>query len=149
MAATPAIRHFRKRVLLAASALLLSSAAHASPVGDQANGLWLNPDGTVAVRTRACGDMLCGWIVWASDEAQNDARESGIQRLVGTQLLEDYRPEGRNSWIGTVYVPDMGRRFASRIQQTAPQRLKIKGCVMGGLICRSQMWTRIERTPGA
>ncbi|HKT77786.1 MAG TPA: DUF2147 domain-containing protein [Sphingobium sp.] len=150
MAATPAIRHISRQAVLAALALLLSSAcALASPIGDLEDGLWLNPGGSVAVRTHGCGDRLCGWIVWASAAAQSDARESGVAHLIGTQLLEDYRPDGRNEWTGTVYVPDMGRRFFSRIEQTAPQQLKIKGCVLGGLICRSQLWTRIERTPGA
>lgn len=115
----------------------------------QPEGLWMNPSASVAVRTGACGDRLCGWVVWVDASAQQDARDSGITSIVGTRLLEDYQQQGRHAWSGTVYVPDMGRRFASQIEQPSPSQLKIKGCVLGGLICRSQMWTRIERLPHA
>ena len=33
-------------------------------------GTWVNPRGSVKVQTGACGDKLCGWVVWANDEAQ-------------------------------------------------------------------------------
>lgn len=114
----------------------------------QPEGLWLSPHNNVAVRTGACGERLCGWIVWADAEAQSDARDGGTARLVGTELLEDYLPEGKGNWRGTVFVPDMGRRFSSQISQLSPQQMRVKGCILGGLICKSQIWTRIDRIPG-
>ena len=41
----------------------------------------------------------------------------------------------------------MGRRFSSEIDAISPTRLKVKGCILGGLICKSQVWSRIERLP--
>ncbi|AEG50138.1 Protein of unknown function DUF2147 [Sphingobium chlorophenolicum L-1] len=134
-----------------ATLAVLATAANVpapQPEGPQPQGLWLGPHHNVAVRTGPCGDRLCGWIVWADGEAQADARDGGTPRLVGTELLEDYRAEGRGQWRGTVFVPDMGRRFASQISQLSPGRLRVKGCILGGLICKSQLWTRIERLPG-
>ncbi|KEQ53351.1 DUF2147 domain-containing protein [Sphingobium chlorophenolicum] len=131
--------------LWAALAFLATAANVPAP---QPEGLWLSPHHNVAVRTGPCGDRLCGWIVWADGEAQADARDGGTPRLVGTELLEDYRAEGRGQWRGTVFVPDMGRRFASQISQLSPGRLRVRGCILGGLICKSQLWTRIEHLPG-
>ena len=37
-------------------------------------GIWLNPKGTVAVRTQACAARLCGTIVWVSAVALADAK---------------------------------------------------------------------------
>lgn len=128
---------------------MLSAAASPAATAAQWDGVWLNPHGSVAVRTAACGERLCGWIVWANAMARSDAKDSGVAQLIGTQLLEDYQPEGKGRWTGTLFVPDMGRRFASQIDQISPRQLKIKGCILGGLICRSQLWTRIERTPDA
>lgn len=139
-----------KRIALgiASLSLLATAAAHAEPVSQRPEGLWLNPYSSVAVHTGACGEHLCGWIVWANNEAISDAKDSGVSNLVGTKLLENYAPAGRRAWAGTVYVPDMGRRFASRIEQVSPSSLRVKGCILGGLICKSQMWTRIEAVPG-
>jgi len=134
-------------IVTALAAVLATPAVATAQATKSPKGLWLNPHGSVAVRTDACGDKMCGWIVWASSDAQKDARDSGVDRLVGTMLLEDYRPRGPASWSGTVFVPDMGRHFSSEIDAISPGQLKIKGCVLGGLICKSQVWSRIERLP--
>lgn len=127
--------------------VLLLGSVHASaraPVAAAAGviGTWINPHGSVKVQTGACGDRLCGWVVWADAQAQQDARDSGVARLIGTELLQDYRATGDGRWQGRVYVPDMGRTFWSRIEQQGPNSLRISGCILGGWICKSQVWQR-------
>jgi uncharacterized protein (DUF2147 family) len=111
------------------------------------DGIWINPHRSVAVRTGMCGGRLCGWIVWADAHAQDDARDGGVDRLVGTVLLEDYVPDGPDRWAGTVFVPDIGKRFDSRIEQSGADALTVKGCVLHGLFCKSQVWRRITAVP--
>ncbi|MGF7155358.1 DUF2147 domain-containing protein [Novosphingobium gossypii] len=138
-------------VLPLLAALAAPVQAGAIPAASPAEGVWLNPSGSVAVRTAPCavqaGQGLCGHIVWASAKAKADAQDSGIGSLVGIELLQDYRPAGSGAWRGTVYVPDMGRRFDSRIETLSPARLKVSGCLLGGWLCRSQVWTRIAQVP--
>ncbi len=117
-------------------------AADAGPAG-----YWIGPHGDVAVRAGPCGDRLCGWVAWADPAARSHALNGGTQRLVGTELLEGYSADGDHRWSGTVFVPDMGRRFASHIEQVSPDRLRVEGCILGGLICRAQTWRRIDRLP--
>ena len=133
-------------ILLLAVLPIAASAQNASRPTD-AEGFWMNPKGTVAVRAAACGEALCARIVWASTEAQADAAESKIPHLLGTEVLEDYRFRGNGVWSGTIFVPDMGRRFASQIEELSPTRLRIKGCVLRGLLCKSQIWTRVRLVP--
>ena len=138
------------RLTLAALALLLGSPAVAQTPApaSSADGLWLNPHASVAVKIGQCSTKLCGWIVWASAEAQSDAKDGGVTHLVGTELLENYQADAPGAWSGTVFVPDMGRRFYSRIKQLSPTQLKVSGCILGGFVCRSQVWTRIAHVPG-
>ena len=103
-------------------------------------GTWFNPRGSVAVRTGDCAGRLCGWVSWANQEALQDAKDSGVERLIGTELLQDYRSESPGNWRGAVFVPDMGHSFSSRITQVSPNELKISGCLIGGFICKSQIW---------
>lgn len=127
-------------LLLAISPLAAEAqapAAQASPIGT-----WINPRGTVRVKTGLCGMNLCGWVVWASPEALEDARSSGVNTLIGTELLRNYKAAGAREWQGQVYVPDMGETFYSRIVQLDPNSLKISGCILGGLICKSQIWQK-------
>jgi len=144
--------------LLIAAALSASLVSGASaralnnpPANDPQSviGIWLNPHGSVAVRTGLCNGRLCGWIVWASHEALDDARDSGVASLIGTELLEDYARQDSRRWSGTVYVPDMGHRFSSTITQSSANILEVKGCLIGGFLCKAQNWRRIEALPGA
>lgn len=129
--------------------LALAAPPAASAAADGIAGIWINPRASVAVRTGDCRSGLCGWIVWADANAQQDARESGVSRLVGIELLRNYRAAGAGRWTGSVFVPDMGRSFASTIQLIGPDSLRIKGCLIGGFICRAQVWHRVaERAAG-
>lgn len=135
---------------LLVAALAIPASAQASPA-DLAQGIWLNPSHSVAVRTGPCESQgnqgLCGRVVWANAKARADAQASGIAVLNGTELLQNYHQAGPATWQGTVYVPDMGRRFDSHIEPLSPDRLKISGCILGGLFCRSQVWTRLAGVP--
>ncbi|AZI35405.1 hypothetical protein NT2_09_01110 [Caenibius tardaugens NBRC 16725] len=108
----------------------------------EAIGTWSNPLGTVKVKTGDCAGNLCGWVVWAAPQAIADARDSGVTRLVGTELLKNYRSTGPGQYQGRVYVPDMGRTFFSTIKQNDVNSMRISGCILGGLICKSQEWHR-------
>ncbi|WP_294289901.1 DUF2147 domain-containing protein [uncultured Sphingomonas sp.] len=130
---------------LATVAMLAATPAIAAPISPE--GLWLSPHKSVIVQTGPCGDRLCGRIVWANGEAESDARDAGVEHLVGTMLLQDYRPDGDGRWKGTVFVPDMGHSFASEIDTVSPEALRVKGCVLGGLLCKSQLWTRVAAVP--
>ncbi|MDE2436855.1 MAG: DUF2147 domain-containing protein [Sphingomonadales bacterium] len=127
--------------LLSSAAVLATDAARL-PVDP--TGIWRNPDGTLQVRIEANGPKLTGEIVWAAPEAIVDARESGVREpLIGTQLLQDYRRSGANSWHGKVYVPDMQGTFFSNIVAKADTKLDISGCILRGLICKHQTWQRV------
>ena len=142
----------RRAILIPFLALLaIPLGASQSRAETSADGLWLNPKHSLAVLTSTSGTLgktsLSGRIVWASKEAQADATDASVPRLLGTELLEDYHPRGKGVWQGTVFVPDMGRRFYSEIDTLLPDRLKVKGCILGGLLCKSQVWTRIAQVP--
>lgn len=127
--------------MLVPMALAVAPAAAFSQA-DPPVGRWINPHGTVKVETGHCSDRLCGWVVWASRQALDDAKDAGVAKLIGTELLRDYRATARGLWQGEVYVPDMGRSFSSTITPVGNDRLKISGCILGGLLCKTQIWQR-------
>ncbi|MDI1294897.1 MAG: DUF2147 domain-containing protein [bacterium] len=130
----------RKHLLYIMAACLL--VPHAAWAAGPIEGNWVNPHGSVVVTTGPCRDQLCGWISWANDKARADAEESGLHTLIGTELLQDYHVAGAGKWTGRVYVPDMGKTYYSTIEQIDANRLKISGCLLGGWLCKSQLWQR-------
>jgi len=130
------------KALLASLALLVGTAASAATSGPNLQGVWVNPKNSIAVRTEACGGRLCGYVVWLSAKATADAKESGVANPIGAEVLRDYRPGADGAWHGIVYVLDMGRSFRSTLTEVDPNDLRISGCLLGNLFCRSQTWHR-------
>ena len=128
--------------MMALALMLAASTSALPPPVATPIGVWQNPKGTIRVRTRLCGNLLCGNIVWASAKAMAYAHDAGVNSLIGTELLSDYRRSGAARWTGQVYVPDQGRRFYSTIEQKSANDIRISGCILGGLLCKRQDWTR-------
>jgi len=134
-----ALRGFGITLAVAAQAVIAAPAAQAENI----HGTWENPTGDVRVVTQPCGTELCGKVSWASDLAKKDASDGGTPQLVGTSLLRNYRETKPGHWRGNVFVPDLGETYYSTIKQLDAQRIKISGCILGGLLCKSQIWRRM------
>lgn len=132
---------------LAVAAVATASLASGqpSPPAEQAgvHGTWINPKRTVTVVTSPCGKLLCGTVISATPEVQQIAKKAGAPPLIGTRLLQDYRQTGQDKWQGRVFVPDRNASYYSTIKQINTNQLKISGCILGGLLCKSQVWSRI------
>ena len=113
---------------LSSSAAL--SSAWASPVGQ-----WVVRDKSARVSIQNCGPNLCGRLSWTSDG--ND---------VGQQILIDMKPDGAR-WTGTVVDIRNGRKYLAHIALQSDQALRLDGCVLGGLFCDGEVWTRYAEPP--
>ena len=127
----------RHSMIAALAALaMIPAAANAAPP----KGVWTNPKKNVRVTFQRCGDAMCGKVIWASAEAQEKAGSP----LVGTMLFEDFVEEGPGEWSGSVFVPDIGQSVSGTIRQMDANTLVGEGCVIAGLGCKSQTWTRLR-----
>ena len=127
--------------LVAVASPAASAPAHLS---EMPTGVWRNPKNTVHVQLGPCGPRLCGTVVWASDKAKADAAEGGTKRLVGTQLFRDFEAVGPGRWRGRFFVPDKNKTFSGRMQAVDANTIIGKGCLIGGLFCKSQWWKRVR-----
>lgn len=134
-----ALRTLGLSLVLSAQASLAASVVRAEPI----HGTWENPTGDVRVITQQCGTDLCGKVSWASELAKRDASAGGTPQLVGTSLLRNYRQTRPGHWKGNVFVPDLGETYYSTIKQLDANRIKISGCILGGLLCKSQVWRKL------
>ena len=135
-----------RKLFAAAAAALFAAATFAgtAEAQTQPTGVWRNPGNSVHVRIQPCGREMCGIVVWASARAQQKARAAGTANLIGAQLFRQFRQQGGNSWGGRVFVPDRARTVAGTLRVAGPNQVVASGCLLGGLVCRSQTWTRIS-----
>ncbi|HWJ69876.1 MAG TPA: DUF2147 domain-containing protein [Sphingobium sp.] len=129
-------------LLRGALALGLIMGATAVSAADTPDGIWRNPKNSVHVRVAPCRDKLCGTVVWANDKAKEDAATGMDEPLVGSMIFRDLVRHD-DSWRGRIYVPNRGRTFSGAIQVIDRVTLEARGCILGGLFCKSQLWTRI------
>lgn len=108
-------------------------------------GTWQNPQGSVEVSMAPCGQRLCGTVVEANDRATADAAAGGTDRLVGTQLFRGLTADGPGHLSGEVFVPDLGQTVVGTLSLIDAGRLEVAGCVIPGLVCQTQVWTRVRR----
>jgi uncharacterized protein (DUF2147 family) len=87
---------------------------------------------------------MCGKIVWATPQAESDARANGDGALVGSMLFRDFIEEQRGLWSGSVLVPDTGQTVSGTIQQLDANTLVGEGCLVAGFGCKSQTWVRVR-----
>jgi uncharacterized protein (DUF2147 family) len=98
----------------------------------------------VIISIAPCGEAMCGRVQWASDDAVADARRGGTDPLVGVELLSGFVAKDENRWKGRLFVPDLKRTSKAEVRQLGPDQVKVTGCAVGHLVCKSQVWTRTE-----
>lgn len=119
-------------------------------------GVWLNPTGNTRVRISPCGPALCGNITWL--KIQNDPQTgepltdknnpdpaNRNRPLLGLQLLTDLKPgRAAGEWTGKVYSPNEGKSYNASFFIDGPNEIKMEACMVVGLLCRTQTWTRVN-----
>jgi len=149
------MRTFRIAAAVLLSAIAVALIAPAPAHAADPLGTWYTADKDSQVRITNCGGALCGSLVWLkepNDPAtgrpktdKNNADASKQSRpLLGVQIVLGMTPSGPNAWSGNVYNASDGKTYSGSFTITGPSTAELKGCVLGGLICKSQSWTRVN-----
>lgn len=128
---------------LFAATVLLGGAAPPEPAARGILGEWRNTNNTVHLRLQPCGPALCGKVTWAAAQPRADARKGSGKELIGSTLLNDLRPSGDATWRGKVFIPDINTSASGTVTQLSNVLIRVSGCTLMGLICKTQHWHRI------
>lgn len=141
--------HRLKAVIAGLSSLAFAIGAQAaSPV----QGDWITQSASGKVRVAPCGERLCGTIVWLKNpidrttgQPQKDANNPDpslrTRPVVGLLLIKDFKAARDGRWTGgTIYDPESGKTYASKIALNPDGSLKVEGCI--AIICQAQTWKR-------
>ena len=117
----------------------------AVPASAQASveGRWTNPKRSVVIEVARCGQAWCATVVAASAKAKANARKGGTENLIGTRILTGARPVGNGIYKGKGFIPKRNVHAPATIRQRGPNVMEVEGCVLAGLLCKEQRWTRV------
>ena len=127
-----------KALFLAALGGLFATAALADPL----EGVWQTEvdDGAYAHVTMApCAAAFCGTITASFNEDGSPLETENL----GKVIVIDMMPQGEGEYEGSVFRPSNGKTYYGTIT-LAGDTLKLAGCVLGGLICAKQNWSRVQ-----
>lgn len=132
----------------ALAALVLGLAFTGSAVAADATGTWVRPSGSSQIKIAPCGSALCGAIVWLKTPRNDDKNPDPAKRgnpLLGTRIVHGMKPTGEaNTWKGKVYNAENGKTYNGFITMEGADKMKLEGCVLGGLACKGETWSRVR-----
>ncbi len=136
------------KITVAAALALLTAASPAFADPLNVFGTFVTQKGTSHIAIADCGDgSPCGKVVWIDPndlppgktvETLSDAKGA---KIMGLELLKGFARKAADWRGGTIYDPEAGKTYASRLKRLANGDLEVKGCI--GPICQTQVWTPV------
>jgi len=133
---------------IALALILIAPARAADPLGT-----WLTGDKKGKVHIVNCGGAICGTLSWLAEPNDPDTKQPKTDKnntdagkkgrpLLGIPIVLNMKPAGGEKWEGQVYNAEDGSTYSGSFTMTGANSAELKGCVMGGIICKGQTWTR-------
>jgi uncharacterized protein (DUF2147 family) len=148
-------------VLAAAFAVAPAISAAATPAAIE--GVWLT-ESKSEMTISPCGKGWCGYITkivvperikqqYGDDlEAIGDNYTDALnpdpslrdRPIMGLQILTLKASNKAKIFDGEIYNPEDGKSYSGYIEVVSDQKLILNGCVMMGLFCKGEDWTRVK-----
>lgn len=91
---------------------------------------------------------LCGNIVWTKTPGGTDENNPDPAKrtrpVMGLEILLAMKQTGPNKWEGSVYNAENGKTYKAAMSLENDDALRMEGCIMGGLLCGGETWTRFK-----
>ena len=139
-----------KKIVICGVALF-ASLGSASAADPQPLGEWVVEDAVARIRIVDCNSRLWGVISWEKKpggvDAENPDRSKRSRPTMGMPILLNMKKTPAENkgdpeqWEGKVYNAENGKTYDSKVKLLAPDKLELKGCVLG-FLCGGQTWTR-------
>ena len=133
-----------KQTILALGFVMLALPASAQPADP--SGTYLSETGDTRVRIARCGPAYCGTIISVQGEAKDvnnpDPKLKG-RNLIGVQMISNIQPAA-DGFTGQLYNYKDGKTYNGKMSFAGGKAMQLSGCVLGGLICRSQTWAKVN-----
>ena len=112
-------------------------------------GRWATVEAKAIVHIAQCGKSLCGKIEKIlkptpgrpNTDVENADPALRSRPLVGLPLLTGFGDAGSH-WKGTIYDPESGKSYTSKISRNSDGTLKVQGCI--AFFCKTQTWTAVR-----
>ncbi|SDY44788.1 DUF2147 domain-containing protein [Citreimonas salinaria] len=128
----------KKILILAAGAVMAASAALADPLLGTAWKTEVDDGSYAHIRMAPCDGKICG-VIERTFNAQGEYKSPNLGKVLVINMV----PQGDGRYEGKVWRPSNDKVYLGRMAVVG-DTIELKGCVVGGLICSSQTWTKLD-----
>jgi uncharacterized protein (DUF2147 family) len=125
-------------------ALAGASAAHAA--AEDAIGTWRDTETGGILSVYTCPGGICVKVVTPGKGRETDPNNPDPalkgRSLAGVDLMTGAAKDGADRWKGNLYNSEDGKTYSGYLVVSGKDELKLEGCVLAGLICKSHVWKR-------
>ncbi|MGA7329909.1 MAG: DUF2147 domain-containing protein [Rhodomicrobium sp.] len=129
-------------------ALTFALSGVASAAGEDAAGTWKDTETGAITQIYSCGGGICIKVVRPSKEHERDNFNPNPslkgRSMAGVTIMTGASKSGENRWKGQLYNSEDGNTYTGYITVNGKNEVKLEGCVLGGIICKSRIWTRAQ-----
>ena len=147
------MRQMKRITLGALFALALFAAPALAEPG--ALGVWATEEEKSHIEIYACGEKLCGRIVWLKEPLNDEGTEKldinnedpalRESPIVGLEIMTGFVERGERKWgKGRIYDPENGKLYKAKFELKDADTLKVRGFIGISILGRNQIWTRVQ-----
>jgi uncharacterized protein (DUF2147 family) len=138
---------FFKAMAITAAPFLCATPAFAVSEGDLV-GVWRHPDNGSHIQIYQCGESACAKVVSVADPGRKDVHNPNPKLrdrpVVGVVIMNGGKKVGPLKWQGRLYNTLDGGTYSGTLELVSEKQLKLSGCILGGLLCDSRIWTKMR-----
>ena len=97
-------------------------------------GTWTRPSTGSQIAFYDCGGKLCAKVASVKDKSKQDT--------VGKVIMTGAAKSGNNTWKGDLLNLEDGKTYTGTVTLEGPKALNLTGCVLGGIICKGETFTK-------
>ena len=135
------------RTLIAAGAALALATVAYAQTGEDAVGVWQNPENKSQTEFYKCGDGVCGKIVKVVDGQKTDDKNPDPAKrdrpIVGLVIMQGAKKTGPTTWAGQLYNRADGKTYSGTLTVKSKNEVDLAGCV-AAIFCKTTTFTRVK-----
>jgi uncharacterized protein (DUF2147 family) len=137
----------KTRILVAAGAAVALAAVAYAQSGEDALGVWENPENKSHTEFYKCGGGVCAKIVKAVDGQKTDDKNPDPAKrnrpIVGLVIMQGAKKTGPTTWSGQLYNRADGKTYSGTLTVKSKTAVELSGCV-AAIFCKTTTFRRVK-----
>jgi uncharacterized protein (DUF2147 family) len=136
------------RALIVGLVFSLALPASTFAAAEDAIGTWKDTETGGVCSIYSCPGGICVKVLTPSKGHETDTYNPDPalkgRSMAGVVLMSGAVKDGADRWKGELYNSEDGKTYSGWVIVNSKNEVKLEGCVLAGIICKSRIWQRAQ-----